>query len=39
VSGISKLKVNGEVVKESIQLKEFDVIELGSVKMQFFTKE
>lgn len=39
VGGISKLKVNGEVVKESVQLKEFDVIELGSVKMQFFTKE
>jgi hypothetical protein len=39
VSGISKLKVNGEVVKESVQLKEFDVIELGSIKMQFFTKE
>ncbi len=39
VGGISKLKVNGEVVKESIKLKEFDVIELGSAKMQFFTKE
>jgi hypothetical protein len=39
VSGISKLKVNGDAVKESVQLKEFDVIELGSVKMQFFTKE
>ena len=39
VSGISKLKVNGDVVKESVQLKEFDVIELGSIKMQFFTKE
>jgi pSer/pThr/pTyr-binding forkhead associated (FHA) protein len=39
VSGLSKVKVNGEAVKESILLKEFDVIELGSVKMQFFTKE
>jgi pSer/pThr/pTyr-binding forkhead associated (FHA) protein len=39
VGGMSKLKINGEVVKESVKLKEFDVIELGSVKMQFFTKE
>lgn len=39
VGGMSKLRVNGEVVKESVKLKEFDVIELGSAKMQFFTKE
>ena len=39
VSGLIKAKVNGGAVKESIQLKEFDVIELGSKKMQFFTKE
>ena len=39
VGGMSKIKVNGEVIKESIPLKEFDIIELGSVKMQFFTKE
>ena len=39
VGGLIKAKVNGEAVKESIQLKEFDVIELGSKKMQFFTKE
>ena len=39
VSGLSKVKLNGEVVKDSVLLKEFDVIELGSIKMQFFTKE
>ena len=39
VGGLVKVKVNGDAVKESIQLKEFDVIELGSKKMQFFTKE
>ncbi len=38
VGGLSKVKVNGNSVKESVPLKEFDVIELGSVKMQFFTK-
>jgi pSer/pThr/pTyr-binding forkhead associated (FHA) protein len=35
VGGISKPKVNGETVKMSVLLKEFDVIEIGSVKMQF----
>ena len=35
VGGRAKPKVNGEVVKESVNLKEFDVIELGSVKFQF----
>jgi len=39
VSGLSKVKVNGEAVKDSTLLKEFDVIELGSLKMQFFCKE
>lgn len=38
VGGLSKVKVNGNAVKESVPLKEFDVVELGSVKMQFFTK-
>ena len=33
-----KLKVNGEVVKESMQLKDFDTIELGSYKFQFYQK-
>jgi pSer/pThr/pTyr-binding forkhead associated (FHA) protein len=39
VSGLSKPRVNGKTVKQSITLKEFDVIEVGSLKLQFFTKE
>ncbi len=39
VGGILKIKVNSKVVRESVALKEFDIIELGSIKMQFFTKE
>ena len=39
VGGMSKIKVNNKTVKESVALKEFDIIELGSIKMQFFTKE
>lgn len=39
VSGLSKPKVNGKTVKQSVALKEFDVIEIGSLKLQFFTKE
>ena len=39
VGGLSKVKLNGEAVKDSVLLKEFDVLELGSIKMQFFTKE
>ena len=39
VGGMSKIKVNNKIVKESVALKEFDIIELGSIKMQFFTKE
>ncbi|RPH52123.1 MAG: FHA domain-containing protein [Desulfobacteraceae bacterium] len=34
----SKPKVNGNSVSESVQLKDFDVIEIGSVKMHFFLK-
>jgi hypothetical protein len=37
--GMTKLKVNGEVVKESVQLNDFDTIELGSYKFQFYQKE
>ncbi|MFC1532522.1 FHA domain-containing protein [Thermodesulfobacteriota bacterium] len=33
-----KLKVNGEVVKDNVALKEFDTIELGKVKFQFYQK-
>jgi pSer/pThr/pTyr-binding forkhead associated (FHA) protein len=39
VGGLSKIKVNGSAVKDSVQLQEFDVIELGSAKLQFFSKE
>ncbi len=35
VGGMSKLKLNGETVKESVQLKDFDTIELGPLKAQF----
>jgi hypothetical protein len=34
-----KLKVNGEVIKESIALKDFDTIEVGKVKFQFYQRE
>ena len=33
-----KLKVNGEVIKEGVQLKEFDIIEIGKVKFQFYQR-
>ncbi|MBW2096870.1 MAG: FHA domain-containing protein [Deltaproteobacteria bacterium] len=36
--GMVKLKVNGEVVKGSVPLKDFDTIELGSHKFQFYQK-
>jgi len=38
VGGMAKPKVNGEAVKESVLLKEFDVIEIGSTKFQFMYK-
>lgn len=38
VEGMSKPKVNNEAVKESVLLKEFDIIEIGSVKMEFILK-
>jgi len=38
VEGMTKPKVNGETVKDSVMLKEFDNIEFGAVKMQFFIK-
>lgn len=37
--GMAKLKVNGEIIKESIALKDFDTIELGSRKFQFYQKD
>ena len=39
MGGRSKLKVNGQVVKESVPLKDFDTIELGSHKFQFYQKK
>jgi len=38
VEGMSKPKVNNEAVKESVLLKEFDIIEIGSVTMEFILK-
>ena len=35
VGGIAKPKVNGDVVKEWVNLNESDVIELGTAKFQF----
>jgi len=37
--GMTKLKVNGAVVRESVPLNDFDTIELGSYKFQFYQKE
>ena len=37
--GMSKLKVNGDVVKDSVSLKDFDTIEVGSFKLQFYQKD
>jgi pSer/pThr/pTyr-binding forkhead associated (FHA) protein len=37
--GLTKLKVNGKTVKDSVQLNEFDTVELGSYKFQFYQKE
>jgi pSer/pThr/pTyr-binding forkhead associated (FHA) protein len=38
VGGMSKPKVNGQAVTESVMLNDFDEIELGSIKMQFVLK-
>ncbi len=38
VEGMAKPKVNGTTVKESVMLKEFDVIEIGHIKLQFVLK-
>ncbi|MBF0120266.1 MAG: FHA domain-containing protein [Desulfobacterales bacterium] len=39
VEGMAKVKVNNETIKEAVLLKEFDVVEVGSVKLQFTFKE
>jgi hypothetical protein len=36
---MAKLKVNGAVVKDTVPLKDFDTIELGSYKFQFYQKD
>lgn len=38
VEGIAKPKVNGKAVKTTVELKEFDRIEIGSAKMDFLVK-
>ena len=38
VEGMTKPKVNGKAVKDSVMLKEFDTIEIGTVKLQFVFK-
>lgn len=39
MSGRAKVKVNGVQVKEGCRLKEFDTIEVGPARMQFYYKE
>lgn len=34
-----KIKVNGEVIKDSVALKDFDTIEVGKVKFQFYQRD
>jgi pSer/pThr/pTyr-binding forkhead associated (FHA) protein len=36
---LKKLKVNGQVVKDSTRLKDFDTIEIGSHKFKFYQKD
>ena len=38
VEGMTKPKLNGKTVKESVMLKEFDMIEIGGAKLQFVLK-
>ena len=38
-TGGTKVKVNNQVIKESYFLKDFDIIEIGSYKFQFYTQE
>lgn len=39
VGGMTKPKVNGATIKESVNLKEFDEIEIGGIKLQFYTEK
>ena len=38
LSGWSKPKVNGKAVTQSVKLEDFDIIQIGSAKMQFMQK-
>ena len=38
IAGFFKPKVNGKSVKQSVKLQDFDIIEIGSTKMQFVEK-
>jgi hypothetical protein len=35
----AKIKVNGQVIADNIALNEFDTIEIGKTKFQFFYKK
>jgi pSer/pThr/pTyr-binding forkhead associated (FHA) protein len=37
--GLCKPRVNDQMVKKSVMLKDLDIIGIGSVKLQFFTRE
>ncbi len=39
VGGVAKPKVNDKTIKNSIKLEEFDIIQIGSAKMQFIHKK
>jgi pSer/pThr/pTyr-binding forkhead associated (FHA) protein len=39
ISGLTKPKVNEKVVRESILLKDLDIIEVGSVKLRFSSED
>ncbi len=39
VGGIAKPKVNDQSIKNSVKLEEFDMIQIGSAKMQFIHKK
>ncbi|MFC1883709.1 FHA domain-containing protein [Thermodesulfobacteriota bacterium] len=39
MGGMAKLKINGHIIKESYPLRDFDTIELGSYKFQFYQRE
>lgn len=38
VGGMAKPKVNGETIRDSVLLKDFDIITLGSAKLQFVSR-